>query len=174
MSLRRLGVERIDLWQLHRIDPKVPREEQFASIEADAGRGHRSATSASSEVSVEEIKAAQEVFRSRPCRTSTTSTDRAAEDVLDYCEPRASASSPGSRSPRASSPSRAGRSQRDRRGARRHAGQIALAWLLKRSPVMLPIPGTARSSTSRRTSRAAEIELTDEEFETLDGAAAAA
>src|SRR3954451_4499832 len=85
MSLRRLGVERIDLWQLHRIDPKVPREEQFECLKQlqDDGLVRHLGLS---QVSVEEIKAAQEFFDVTTVQNLYNLTDRGSEDVLEYCE----------------------------------------------------------------------------------------
>src|SRR3954466_7905602 len=85
MSMRRLGVDQIDLWQLHRIDPKVPREEQFGVMKElqDEGKVRHLGLS---EVSVEEIKAAQEVFEVATVQNLYTLSTRQSEDVLDYCE----------------------------------------------------------------------------------------
>src|SRR3954471_3842844 len=85
MSLRRLGVERIDLWQLHRIDPKVPREEQFEclkQLQDDGLVGHLGV----SEGSVEEIEAAQEFFEVATVQNYYNVANRKSEDVLDHCE----------------------------------------------------------------------------------------
>jgi pyridoxine 4-dehydrogenase len=159
MSLRRLGVERIDLWQLHRIDAEVPREEQFGVMKEMQDEGlirHLGL----SEVSVEEIEAAQEVFQS--------------EDVLEYCEQHGIGFIPWF-------PLAAGDLAKPggpvAEAAEAHdatTGQIALAWLLERSPVMLPIPGTGSVEHLEENVGAAQIELTGDEFATLDGAAAAA
>jgi pyridoxine 4-dehydrogenase len=173
MSLRRLGVEQIDLWQLHRIDPKVDRAEQFAIMKEMQDEGlvrHLGL----SEVSVEEIKAAQEVFEVTTVQNLYNLTTRQSEDVLEYCEQEGIGFIPWF-------PLAAGDLAKPggpvAEAAEAHdatTGQIALAWLLKRSPVMLPIPGTGSVEHLEENVGAAEIELTDEEFETLDGAAAAA
>jgi aryl-alcohol dehydrogenase-like predicted oxidoreductase len=169
-SRSRLGVETIDLWQLHRIDPKVPAAEQFAAI--------RSLTDARvirhaglSEVSVREIEAASKYFKVATVQNRYNLADRASEDVLDYCEKHDIGFIPWF-------PLNAG--DLARKGglldaiATRHKatpGQIALAWLLKRSPVMLPIPGTGKVAHLEENVGAAAIKLTDEEFSTLSHAA---
>jgi pyridoxine 4-dehydrogenase len=173
MSLRRLGVDRIDLWQLHRIDPEVPREEQFGIMKEMQDEGlvrHLGL----SEVSVEEIKAAQSVFEVATVQNLYNLTNRQSEDVLEYCEQEGIGFIPWF-------PLAAGDLAKPggpvAEAAEAHdatTGQIALAWLLERSPVMLPIPGTGSVEHLEENVRAAEIELTDEEFATLDGAAAAA
>jgi pyridoxine 4-dehydrogenase len=173
MSLRRLGVDRIDLWQLHRIDPKVPREEQFGIMKEMQDEGlvrHLGL----SEVSVEEIKAAQEVFEVTTVQNLYNLTNRQSEDVLEYCEQEGIGFIPWF-------PLAAGDLAKPggpvAEAAEAHdatTGQVALAWLLQRSPVMLPIPGTGSVEHLEENVGAAEIELTGEEFATLDGAASAA
>ena len=142
MSLRRLGVETIDLWQLHRIDPKVPREEQFGLMKElqDEGKVRHLGLS---EVSVEEIKAAQEVFDVATVQNLYNLTNRQADDVLDYCEPQGIGFIPWF-------PLAAGELAEPGGAVAEIAaahdvtpGQVALAWLLARSPVMLPIPATS-------------------------------
>jgi aryl-alcohol dehydrogenase-like predicted oxidoreductase len=170
MSLRRLGVDRIDLWQLHRIDPKVPREEQFGIMKEMQDEGlvrHLGL----SEVSVEEIKAAQTFFEVTTVQNLYNLTNRQSEDVLDHCEQEGIGFIPWF-------PLAAGDLAKPggpvAEAAEAHdatSGQIALAWLLKRSPAMLPIPGTGSVEHLEENVGAAGIELTDEEFEALDGAA---
>jgi aryl-alcohol dehydrogenase-like predicted oxidoreductase len=169
-SLRNLGVETIDLWQLHRIDPGVPRKEQFDAIRSliddkvirFAGL---------SEVSVEEIEAASKVFPVATVQNRYNLADRASEAVLDHCEkknigfipwfPLAAGDLAGPGSLLAATAKAHGASP----------GQIALAWLLKRSKVMLPIPGTSKVAHLEENVAAAAIELSDEEFAALDKAA---
>jgi pyridoxine 4-dehydrogenase len=170
MSLRRLGVDSIDLWQLHRIDPKVPREEQFGIMKEMQDEGlvrHLGL----SEVSVEEIKAAQAFFEVATVQNLYNLTNRGSEDVLEYCEQEGIGFIPWF-------PLAAGDLAKPggpvAEAAEAHdatPGQIALAWLLRRSPVMLPIPGTGSVEHLEENVGAAEIELTDEELATLDGAA---
>ena len=171
LSCRRLGVEAIDLWQLHRIDSKVPRDEQFSAIKSliDDGVIRHAGLS---EVTVEEIKAAQKVFKVATVQNRYNLTDRHSEDVLDYCEAEGIGFIPWA-------PLSAGHlagSELDAI-AKRHKvtpSEIALAWLLKRSPVMLPIPGTSRVSHLEENVAAADIALSDDEFAALDAEGKAA
>ena len=109
LSLRRLKLERIELFQLHRIDPKVPLADQFGVLKALQDEGKVGAIGLS-EVSVDEIKAAREIAEIATVQNRYNLTNRQSEDVLRYCEPRASASSRGSRSRPATWPSPAARS----------------------------------------------------------------
>ena len=169
MSMRRLGVEVIDLWQLHRIDPKVPREEQFGLMKElqDEGKVRHLGLS---EVSVEEINAAQEVFEVATVQNRYNLIDRQSEDVLDYCEQHGIGFIPWF-------PLAAGKLSKPGGAvaeiAAAHdatAGQVALAWLLARSPVMLPIPGTSSVEHVEENVAAAELELTADELARLDQA----
>lgn len=168
-SARRLGVERISLWQLHRIDPRTPRDEQFGAVKSllDCGL---IAHAGLSEVSVADIEAASKVFPVATVQNRYNLVDRASEDVLDYCTAHGIGFIPwfplG-----AGDLARAG-SLLDKIASRHDAapGQIALAWILKRSPVMLPIPGTSRVAHLEENVAAAGIELSDEDFSALDRA----
>ncbi len=172
MSMRRLGVETIDLWQLHRIDSKVPREEQFGLMKElqDEGKVRHLGLS---EVSVEEIKAAQEFFDVATVQNRYNIADRQHEDVLDHCEQHGIAFIPWF-------PLAAGRLAEPGGPVAEIAaahdatpGQVALAWLLARSPVMLPIPGTGSVGHLEENVAAAELDLTADEYARLteaDGA----
>ncbi len=166
-SLRRLKIERIDLWQLHRIDPKVPRDEQFAAIR-DMQRQGLIRHVGLSEVSVEDIGAAQKFFHVASVQNRYNLVDRASEDVLEHCAKAGIGFIPWF-------PLAAGELARPgsildsiakRKGA--SPSQIALAWVLKRSPVMLPIPGTSSVKHLEENVAAASIVLSDDEFRTLD------
>lgn len=167
MSLRRLAVERIDLWQLHRIDDKVPRDEQFGVI-ADMQREGLIRHVGLSEVNVEEIEAARKFFSVVSVQNLYNLVTRKYEDVLDFCEREGIAFIPwfplaaGSLAKEGSALSDVAH----RLGAA--PAQVALAWVLKRSPVMLPIPGTSKVKHLEENVAAAGLELTDEEFRTLD------
>src|SRR3569623_497124 len=166
LSAYRLKVERIDLWQLHRIDPKVPSSEQFDAIAGLIKEGvirHAGL----SEVSVDEIRAAQKHFPVVSVQNKYSITDRKSDPVLAYCEANNIAFIPWL--------------PIDGGGTVEHppfqallkkygatAGQLALAWLLKRSPVMLPIPGTGKVKHLEENTAAAAIELADEDFGALD------
>jgi pyridoxine 4-dehydrogenase len=163
----RLGVEAIDLWQLHRIDPKVPANEQFDAIKSLIRDGVVRCAGLS-EVNIAEIEAASKFFPVATVQNRYNLADRASETTLDYCAKNAIGFIPWF-------PLDAGRLARegsalDTIARRRKAspGQIALAWLLKRSPVMLPIPGTGKVAHLEENVGAAAITLTDEEFATLD------
>jgi aryl-alcohol dehydrogenase-like predicted oxidoreductase len=169
-SRRRLGVEQIGLWQLHRIDPKVPRDEQFDAIKAllDGGVIRHAGLS---QVAVADIQAASKVFKVATVQNRYNLTDRSSEDVLQYCESHGIGFIPWF--PLAAGDLTRPGSALDSIARRHHAapGQVALAWLLRRSPVMLPIPGTSRRSHLEETVAAAAIELSDDEFALLDARA---
>jgi len=167
MSMRRLGVERIDLWQLHRIDSKVSRDEQFGVI-ADMQREGLIRHVGLSEVSVSDVEDTQKYFPVVSVQNSYNIVSRKHEAVLDHCEREGIAFIPWF-------PLGAGKLARegsvlDRVAKRLGAtpAQVALAWVLKRSPAMLPIPGTSRVAHLEENVAAATLELTDEEFSELD------
>ncbi len=167
MSLRRLQVERIDLWQLHRIDPAVPREEQFGVIAAMQQEGLIRHVGLS-EVSVEEIEAAGKHFPVVTVQSQYNLVNRKNEAVLDYCEANGIGFIPWA--PLAAGALAAPHSDlnaiAERLGV--STGQVALAWVLKRSKVMLPIPGTGDPRHLEDNVRAAGVALSDEDFQLLD------
>lgn len=167
MSLRRLAVDRIDLWQLHRIDPNVPREEQFGVI-ADMRKEGLIRDVGLSEVSIEEIEAAQKHFPVATVQNQYNLVDRKSESVLDYCEEKNIGFIPWF--PLAAGSLARPDSALGKIAARLNAtpAQVALAWVLKRSKVMLPIPGTSKASHLEENVHGADLTLTDEDFETLD------
>jgi len=165
----RLGVETISLWQLHRIDSKVPAKEQFDAI-ASLIKDKVIRCAGLSEVSVADIEAAAKVFPVATVQNRYNFLDRASEAVLDHCAKKGIGFMPWA-------PLDAGASARPGSAldaiAHKHKatpGQIALAWLLKRSPVMLPIPGTGKVAHLEENVGAAAIALTDDEFAALDRA----
>lgn len=166
-SLKRLGVERIDLWQLHRIDSRVPRAEQFGAVKQLLDEGVIRFAGLS-EVSVEEVKAASKVFPVATVQNLYNLANRDSEDVLDYCEKQGIGFIPWY-------PLAAGELARSGsvldKIAKEHKvvpSQIALAWILKRSPVMLPIPGTSKVKHLEENVAAVEIELSDSEIKALN------
>lgn len=167
MSLRRLNIERIDLWQLHRIDNRVPHDEQFGVI-ADMQREGLIRHVGLSEVNVEEIEAARKFFPVVSVQNLYNLVTRQSEAVLDYCERENIAFIPWF--PLAAGKLSQPGSGLDQIAQRYNAtpSQIALAWVLKRSPVMLPIPGTGKVKHLEENTAAAQIQLTDEDFATLD------
>jgi len=168
-SRHRLGVETIGLWQLHRIDSKVPAKEQFAAIAsllADKVIAHAGL----SEVSVAEIEAARKFFKVATVQNKYNLTDRASEDVLTYCEKHEIGFIPWFPLAAGDLLKPGGIVDRIAKAHKATAGQIALAWLLKRSPVILPIPGTSQVSHLEENVAAADVKLTEAEFAELDKA----
>ena len=168
-SCSKLGVERIDLWQLHRIDPKVPRDEQFGAVEQLLERGVIRYAGLS-EVSVADIKAASKVFKVATVQNRYNLVDRGSEDVLDYCTEHKIGFIPWF--PLAAGDLAAPGSVLDTMAKKYQAApsQVALAWMLKRSPVMLPIPGTSKVAHLEENVAGVDIDLSDEDFATLDKA----
>lgn len=169
ISRRRLGVDCIDLWQLHRIDPTVPRSEQFGAIKMLLDDGVIRFAGLS-EVSVEEIESARKVFPVATVQNRYNLIDRHSEKVLDYCEANGIGFIPWY-------PLAAGDLARPGTVldtiAKAHGAspsQVALAWMLKRSKVMLPIPGTGKVRHLEENAAAADIVLSDAEFAALDKA----
>ena len=171
-SRDKLGVEVIDLWQLHRIDPRVPRDEQFAAVKSllDSCVIRHAGLSV---VSVDDIRAAHKVFPVATVQNRYNLAERGSEDVLSYCEANGIGFIPWY-------PLAAGDLARpgtvlDRIAHAHNAApsQIALAWVLKRSPVMLPIPGTGKVKHLEENTAAADIVLSDDEFAALDEAVSA-
>jgi aryl-alcohol dehydrogenase-like predicted oxidoreductase len=170
MSLRRLGVETIDLYQLHRIDNQVPLEEQvgvFAELVAEGKVRHVGL----SEVSVAEIEAARAIVPIVSVQNLYNVGNRTSEDVLAHCEaegigfipwfPIQTGQLAGPDGPLAGIAARTGHTP----------AQLALAWLLRRSPVMLPIPGTKSVGHLEENCAAAEVVLDDATYAELDALA---
>ena len=166
-SCEKLGVDHIDLWQLHRIDPKVPRDEQFGAIKSmlDDGLIRHAGLS---EVSLADIEDAAKLFPVATVQNKYNLVDRGSEDVLDYCEQEGIGFIPWF--PLAAGDLAKPGSILDgivkKHGA--SPSQIALAWVLKRSPVMLPIPGTSKVAHLEDNVAAANISLSDADFAELD------
>jgi aryl-alcohol dehydrogenase-like predicted oxidoreductase len=171
-SLKRLKLDRIDLYQLHRIDRKVPAEDQFGTL-IELQREGKIRHIGLSEVSVHDIEHAREFFPVVTVQNRYNLAERDSEDVLDYCDregigfipwfPLLTGKLADAGGPLA-------------QAAERHQAtpaQVALAWLLKRSPVMLPIPGTSRVVHLEENVAAASLALTDDEFAGLEGAVTA-
>lgn len=166
-SLHRLGVEQIDLWQLHRIDSKVPRDEQFQAIAAMQKEGLIKHVGLS-EVAVDDIVAASKYFAVATVQNQYNLVDRKSETVLDHCDKHGIGFIPWF-------PLAAGELAKPGSVlsaiAKEHdvtTGAIALAWLLKRSPVMLPIPGTSSVDHLIENVAGASVKLTDDQFSELD------
>jgi pyridoxine 4-dehydrogenase len=166
-SRDKLGVERIDLWQLHRIDPRVPRDEQFAAIKSLLDEGVIRFAGLS-EVSVDEIEAASKVFNVATVQNRYNLTDRASEAVLDYCEAKGIGFIPWFPLAAGDLAKPGGLLDEIAKAHRATPSQIALAWCLKRSPAMLPIPGTSKVAHLEENVAAADIALSEQQFESLD------
>ena len=176
-SLRRLKIERIDVWQLHRIDSAVPEDEQFATLAefVDEGKVRHIGLS---EVDVDEIQRAQRFVDVVSVQNRYNVFDRRWEPIVEYCEAHRMAFIPWF-------PLGAGKlhsevdedraHERLERVARRHEAsvmQVALAWLLARSPSMLVIPGTSKVRHLEENVAAAELELDDDDIQVLETAIA--
>jgi aryl-alcohol dehydrogenase-like predicted oxidoreductase len=166
MALRRLGLERVDLFQLHRIDPAVPLADQIgllAELQKEGKIGHIGL----SEVSVEEIEQAGRYADIATVQNLYNLTNRQSEAVLDHCEAEGIGFIPWF--PIATGELARPGGPLDALAARTGAtpAQLALAWLLRRSPVMLPIPGTSSVAHLEENMGARDVVLTDEQIATL-------
>jgi aryl-alcohol dehydrogenase-like predicted oxidoreductase len=173
MSLRRLRLERIDLFQLHRIDPKVPRDEQFGVLR-ELQREGKIRHVGLSEVTVEDIEAAERFVPIVSVQNLYNLIDRHSEEVLRHCARRNIGFIPWF-------PLAAGELAHPgavldeiATATGRSPAQIALAWLLQRSPVILPIPGASKLAHLEDNCMAATLQLTNEEVARIDEAATAA
>jgi aryl-alcohol dehydrogenase-like predicted oxidoreductase len=170
MSARRLRVDTIELFQLHTVDPRTDPAEQFGELKAlqdDGAVRHLGL----SNVSVDQIKAAQEVFAVTTVQNRYNLTDRHSEDVLQYCEQQGIGFIPWFPLAAGDLAKPGGVVDEIARAHDATPGQVALAWLLAKSPVMLPIPGTASVAHLEENVAAADLRLTGEELATLDAAA---
>ena len=169
MSLRWLRTDTIDLWQLHRIDPKVPVEESLAPI-AELQKQGKIRHVGLSEVKPKEIDQARKVINIVSVQNQYNVSDRQHEDVVQYCEKNGLAFIPWF-------PVAAGALAKPGGNldtiAKRHGvtvAQLSVAWLLHRSPVMLPIPGTSSVAHLEENMKAAEISLSDTEMKEIEAA----
>jgi aryl-alcohol dehydrogenase-like predicted oxidoreductase len=166
-SREKLGVEKIGLWQLHRIDSRVPRGEQFGAVKQLLDEGVI-AHAGLSEVSVADIKAASQVFPVATVQNSYNLADRDSDDVIDYCQAHGIGFIPYYPLGDGSLAQAGGALDRLAKAKGRTAGQVALAWLLKRSPAMLPIPGTSKLAHLEENVGACAVELSEAEFAGLE------
>ena len=165
-SLRRLKVERIDLYQLHRIDSRVNPEEQFGAL-AELREEGKVRHVGLSEVGIEEIRQARKIVPIATVQNRYSLVDRSYEDVLDFCELEGIGFIPWF--PLATGDLARPGGPLDDIAARRGVApaQVALAWLLMRSPVMLLIPGTSSVEHLEENVAAASLRLEEEEFEEI-------
>jgi pyridoxine 4-dehydrogenase len=168
-SLRLLGVERIELFQLHRIDPEVPLAEQLGAL-SELQAEDKIARIGLSEVSVSEIEAARAITPIVTVQNRYNLSDRGAEPVLDYCQREDIGFIPWFPMATGRLASPGGPLQRIAEEHDVTPAQLALAWLLQRSPVLLPIPGTSTVAHLEENLAAALIELTPEQIKQLDAA----
>ncbi len=166
LSLRHLGVDRIDLLQLHRIDPAVPVADQVGELAALQQEG-KIRHIGLSEVSVSDIEEAAGTARIVSVQNLYNVADRGAEDVLDHCEKNDIGFIPWFPLATGKLARPGGPLDAIARDHDASPSQLALAWLLRRSPVMLPIPGTSSVDHLEENIASAAIELTDAEFETV-------
>jgi len=170
MSLRRLRLDRIDLYQLHRIDPKVPVEESLGVL-AKLQKAGKIRHIGLSEVTVKEIEQARKIVEIASVQNRYNISDREHEEVVDYCDQHGLAFIPWF-------PVAAGKLAEPDGPlagvAKRHGAsvaQLSLAWLLHRSPVMLPIPGTSSVEHLEQNVAAAGLKLDDLEWREVENAA---
>ncbi|MHC1558217.1 aldo/keto reductase [Actinomycetospora sp. C-140] len=170
MSLRRLGVETLDLFQLHRIDPHVAADEQFGLL-ADLQREGKVREVGLSQVSVAEIEAAGKIVDVASVQNRYNLVDRSSDDVLRHCTEHGIGFIPWAPADagKLAEPGHAAARAADRLGAT--PAQVALAWLLQRSSVMLPIPGTSSLDHLEENCGAAALDLDRDTVATLDAAA---
>lgn len=167
-SLKRLRLERIDLWQLHRIDAAVPADEQFGAIRELVREGKVRHVGLS-EVAIPQIEHAQRFFPVVSVQNRYNVADREWEPVLDYCAKRGIGFIPWYplHAGKLAEPGGALVAVAQRLGVT--SGAVALAWLLRRSPVMLPIPGTSKVAHLEENLEAGSLELSDEDYRELSG-----
>jgi len=168
LSLRRLGQDSLDLFQLHRVDPTVPSDEQFGLLADLLSEGKVRAIGLS-EVTVAQVQEAQRLVPVATVQNLYNVSNRQSEDVLEYCESQGIGFIPWF-------PVAAGDLARpggplDNLASAHGAtvAQLSLAWLLQRSPVMMPIPGTSKVAHLEENMKSASIELDDETFATVRG-----
>jgi pyridoxine 4-dehydrogenase len=169
-SLKRLKLERIDLYQLHRIDKNVPVEESLGALKKaqDAGKIRHVGLS---EVSVQEIEQAKKVLPIVSVQNRYNIEDRQSEDVLNYCEREKMAFMPWAPiggSGKGSLTKAGGALEAEAKRHNASVVQLAIAWLLHRSPVMLPIPGTSSIAHLEENMASAKIELSVEDWKKIE------
>jgi len=170
LSLRRLGLETIDLFQLHRIDEKVPLDEQVGEL-ANLQKEGKIRHIGLSEVDVDQLKEAQNTATIVSVQNLFNLTNRDAEPLLDHAEANGIGFIPWFPLATGKLVEEGGPLAEIAADTGAEPSQLALAWLLKRSPVMLPIPGTSSVAHLDQNMYAGKLELTDEQFAALEGVA---
>ncbi len=171
MSLRRLGIDTIPLYQLHRIDPQVPLADQIGMLDDMRNEG-KIALIGLSEVSVDEIVQARLLAPIASVQNLYNVVNRQSEDVLEYATKEGLGFIPWFPVATGQLARPGGPLARIASAAGATPAQLALAWLLRRSPVMLPIPGTGSVAHLEENVAAAAVDLTDEQYEEMSGLAA--
>jgi aryl-alcohol dehydrogenase-like predicted oxidoreductase len=170
MCLRRMGLETIDLMQLHRIDAKVPLEEQVGEL-ANLQQEGKIRHIGLSEVDVSQLEEAQKTAKIVSVQNLFNLTNRTAEPLLDHCTAHNIGFIPWFPLATGKLLEEGGPLSQIAADTGAEPSQLALAWLLKRSPVMLPIPGTSSVAHLEQNLGAAKLELTDDQFAALNGVA---
>jgi aryl-alcohol dehydrogenase-like predicted oxidoreductase len=169
MSLRRLGLERIELFQLHRIDNKVPLEDQIGELKSLQDEGKIGAIGLS-EVTVEQIDEARQIAEIATVQNLYNLTERKSEDVVDYCVREAIGFLPWFPIAAGKLAEEGGPVDRIAKDTGATPAQIALAWLLARAQIMLPIPGTSTVKHLEENIGAAQLRLSREQVDELTSA----
>jgi pyridoxine 4-dehydrogenase len=170
MSLRRLKVERIDLYQLHRFDPKVPVEESLGELKKLQQEG-KIRHIGLSETTVADIQQAQKIVTVVSVQNKYNITDRVYEDVVDYCEKNKIVFIPWFPLAAGALTKPGGVLDKIANTHKATTSQVAIAWLLRRSPLMLPIPGTSKVRHLEENVATAELKLSETEWQSLEEAA---
>jgi pyridoxine 4-dehydrogenase len=168
--LRRLRIERIDLYQLHRFDPKVPVEESLGELKKMQEEG-KIRHIGISETTVADIQRAQKIVDVVSVQNKYNITDRAYENVVEYCEKNKIAFIPWFPLAAGELTKPGGVLDKIAKAHKATTSQVAIAWLLHRSPVMLPIPGTSKVKHLEENVATANLKLSDAEWESLEDAA---
>jgi pyridoxine 4-dehydrogenase len=171
LSLRHLGLEQLPLLQLHRIDPQVPLAEQLGALTSLQEEG-KIRHIGLSEVDVDQLQEAQKTAEIVTVQNLFNLTNRSAEALLEHCESNEIGFIPWFPLATGELSKPGGSLDALSRDIGATPSQLALAWLLRRSPVMLPIPGTSTVGHLEENLGAADVELTDEQFEALNKIAA--
>lgn len=168
LSLRRLGQESLDLFQLHRIDPTVPADEQFGLLADLLAEGKAQAIGLS-EVTVDEVEAARRIVPIATVQNLYNATNRKSEAVLVHCESEGIGFIPWFPVAAGALARSGGQLDELARSSGCSVAQLSLAWLLQRSPVMLPIPGTSKVAHLEENCAAAAISLDATTCAAIDG-----
>ncbi|WP_304114532.1 aldo/keto reductase [Mycolicibacterium bacteremicum] len=170
MSMRRLGVDQIDLLQLHRVDPKVPLAEQIGELKALQDEG-KIRDIGMSQCTVAQLDEARQIADIVSVQSRFNVIDRSANDMLDVCERDGLAFIPWAPVAQGGLPEAHEALAAVARAHSCSVGQVAIAWLLQVSPAMLPIPGTSRRTHLEENMAAADVQLTPEQVDQLTAAA---